>query len=192
DLKDFARRAGEVSFADAHKLRHGEGIVEFADESGMRNALRKLDGEDLRGRRVLIREDSGARSGGGRGRRDRSFSPPHRDRGRRMSRSRSPYHSHRASRRSYSRSPEEPTRRMPARSRSRSFSPRSPRGDRRGSGDVRMAPMDRSSRSVSRSPGPNSYGGSDADADQAPEPPAGNASAIDGPADNAGGNDGWE
>ncbi|KAJ2135874.1 serine arginine-rich splicing factor, partial [Coemansia sp. RSA 788] len=56
DLKDFARRAGEVSFADAHKLRPGEGVVEFVDESGLRNAMRKLDGEDLRGRRVAIRE----------------------------------------------------------------------------------------------------------------------------------------
>ncbi|KAJ2745050.1 Serine/arginine-rich splicing factor 6 [Coemansia sp. BCRC 34301] len=79
DLKDFARRAGEVSFADAHKLRPGEGIVEFFDESGLRTALRKLDGEDLRGRRVVLREDTGSRSGGygggGRPPRDRSFSP---------------------------------------------------------------------------------------------------------------------
>ncbi|KAJ2396887.1 serine arginine-rich splicing factor [Coemansia sp. RSA 2559] len=58
DLKDFARRAGEVSFADAHKRRPGEGIVEFTDESGLRNAIRKLDGEDLRGRRIIIREVS--------------------------------------------------------------------------------------------------------------------------------------
>ncbi|KAJ1822847.1 serine arginine-rich splicing factor [Coemansia sp. RSA 2599] len=206
DLKDFARRAGEVSFADAHKLRHGEGIVEFADESGMRNALRKLDGEDLRGRRVLIREDPGARSGGGgggRGRREHSPSP-RRSRGRRMSRSRSPAYGggHRGSRRSYSRSPSPvgQMRRMPRRSLSRSRSPRSPRsprGDRHdGGGDVRMAPMDRSSRSLSRSPEPNHYGGSDidgehpADVDQAPEPIS--ASSMDGPADNAGGNDGWE
>ncbi|KAJ1948469.1 Serine/arginine-rich splicing factor 6 [Linderina pennispora] len=58
DLKDFARRAGEVSFADAHKLRPGEGIVEFVDEEGLRTALRKLDGEELRGRRVVLREVS--------------------------------------------------------------------------------------------------------------------------------------
>ncbi|KAJ2763917.1 Serine/arginine-rich splicing factor 6, partial [Coemansia nantahalensis] len=77
DLKDFARRAGEVSFADAHKRRPGEGVVEFADESGLRNALRKLDGEDLRGRRVVIREDAGG--------------PPPRDNSyQRRSRSRSP------------------------------------------------------------------------------------------------------
>ncbi|KAJ1663286.1 serine arginine-rich splicing factor [Coemansia sp. RSA 1813] len=115
DLKDFARRAGEVSFADAHKRRPGEGIVEFTDESGLRNAIRKLDGEDLRGRRIIIRESvppSGGR-GDGRpppprersyGRRSRSRSPgasyqrrpSYRSRSpprRRMSRSRSPYRS---------------------------------------------------------------------------------------------------
>ncbi|ORX69182.1 hypothetical protein DL89DRAFT_215106, partial [Linderina pennispora] len=91
DLKDFARRAGEVSFADAHKLRPGEGIVEFVDEEGLRTALRKLDGEELRGRRVVLREDFGPRGGnggggGGRYPRERSYSPR---RSSRRSRSRS-------------------------------------------------------------------------------------------------------
>ncbi|KAJ2450840.1 hypothetical protein EV183_004016 [Coemansia sp. RSA 2336] len=126
DLKDFARRAGEVSFADAHKLHPGEGIVEFTDESGLRNALRKLDGVELRGRRVIIREEMGRGGGGGgssggrrsysRRSRSRSYSPRERSPEYRRSsyRSRSP-----PRRMSRSRSP---PRRM---SRSQSRSPRS-------------------------------------------------------------------
>ncbi|KAJ1786668.1 serine arginine-rich splicing factor, partial [Coemansia sp. RSA 2399] len=119
DLKDFARRAGEVSFADAHKRRPGEGIVEFTDENGLRNAIRKLDGEDLRGRRIIIRESLPPSGGRGDGRappRDRSYGrrsrsrspgasynrrPAYRSRSpgrRRMSRSRSPYRSPQGSR----------------------------------------------------------------------------------------------
>ncbi|OLY82910.1 Serine/arginine-rich splicing factor 4 [Smittium mucronatum] len=100
DLKDFMRRAGEVSFSDAHKLRQGEGIVEFADEDGMEAALRKLDGEELKGRRISLRQDRG-RSGG--------FS---------RNRSRSPYNSRRS--RSRSRSPRNNASNSPRRSRSRS------------------------------------------------------------------------
>ncbi|KAJ2095946.1 serine arginine-rich splicing factor [Coemansia sp. S100] len=137
DLKDFARRAGEVSFADAHKLRPGEGIVEFIDESGLRTALRKLDGEDLRGRRVALREDTGARggygggSGGGRPR-DRSFSP------------------RRSAPRDRSFSP-----RRQERSRSRSFSPGYRRSSYRSRSPAarRMSPGRRPS-SRSRSPPP--------------------------------------
>ncbi|KAJ1818802.1 Serine/arginine-rich splicing factor 6 [Coemansia sp. RSA 2671] len=138
DLKDFARRAGEVSFADAHKLRPGEGIVEFIDESGLRTALRKLDGEDLRGRRVTLREDTGARgsygggggNGGGRPPRDRSFSPR---RGAPRDRSFSP--------------------RRQERERSRSFSPGYRRSSYRSRSPVdrRMSPGRRQS-SRSRSP----------------------------------------
>ncbi|KAJ2594349.1 RNA splicing [Coemansia sp. RSA 1804] len=128
DLKDFARRAGEVSFADAHKRRPGEGIVEFTDENGLRNALRKLDGEELRGRRIIIRESVPH------GRRDGP--PPMAPRERsyaRRSRSRSPYRSPGAApyqRRSSYRS-RSPGRRRMSRSRSpyrspgsRSISPR--------------------------------------------------------------------
>ncbi|KAJ2124371.1 hypothetical protein IW147_001736 [Coemansia sp. RSA 720] len=137
DLKDFARRAGEVSFADAHKLRPGEGIVEFVDESGLRNALRKLDGEDLRGRRVAIREDAG-RGGGG-----RSFSRRSRSRSYSPRRERSPV------RRSYrSPSPGRRGSRSPQRRMSRSRSPRSlsPRSAR---DSMPPPPPGRSSRSQS-------------------------------------------
>ncbi|PIA16443.1 hypothetical protein COEREDRAFT_81123 [Coemansia reversa NRRL 1564] len=130
DLKDFARRAGEVSFADAHKLRPGEGIVEFVDESGLRNALRKLDGEELRGRRIVIRKDPGPRGGGGGGGprgdhsfRERSYSPAG---GRSPGYRRSPYY--RRSRSPGRRMSGSPGRRMsgsPGRRMSRSPSPRS-------------------------------------------------------------------
>ncbi len=32
DLKDYMRKAGEVTYADAHKTRRNEGCVEFATE----------------------------------------------------------------------------------------------------------------------------------------------------------------
>ena len=60
DLKSFFAEAGEVAFADCHKLRQGEGIVEFQNEDDMRNALRKLDSQDLGGRRIHLREVSSA------------------------------------------------------------------------------------------------------------------------------------
>ncbi|KAJ1675649.1 Serine-arginine protein 55 [Spiromyces aspiralis] len=56
DLKDFFMEAGDVAFADCHKIRHGEGIVEFHREEDMRNAIRKLDGRELNGRRVRLTE----------------------------------------------------------------------------------------------------------------------------------------
>jgi len=38
DLKDLMRRSGEVTFADAHKDRRNEGVVEFASKSDMKRA----------------------------------------------------------------------------------------------------------------------------------------------------------
>ncbi|KAL1474309.1 hypothetical protein MTO96_038071 [Rhipicephalus appendiculatus] len=58
DLKDYMRQAGEVTYADAHRLRRNEGVVEFATYSDMKNALDKLDNTDLSGRRIrLIRRE---------------------------------------------------------------------------------------------------------------------------------------
>ncbi|XP_060586714.1 serine/arginine-rich splicing factor 6-like [Ruditapes philippinarum] len=89
DLKDHMRTAGvEVSFADAHKQRTGEGVVDCATESDMLRALEKLDGMDINGKKIrLVEERGGSSSGGGgrdRGRRSRS-----RSRSRSDSRSRS-------------------------------------------------------------------------------------------------------
>ena len=68
------RSAGEITYADAHKQRQGEGyvsrhyipyiywtvyfsIVEYATYDDMKNALKKLDGAELNGRRVRLIED---------------------------------------------------------------------------------------------------------------------------------------
>jgi len=65
DLKDYMRQAGEVTFADAHKQRRNEGVVEFATYSDMKAAIEKLDDTDLNGSRIRLTEDRG-RGGGGR------------------------------------------------------------------------------------------------------------------------------
>ncbi|XP_023999619.1 serine/arginine-rich splicing factor 5 [Salvelinus sp. IW2-2015] len=88
DLKDLMRKVGEVTFVDAHRTNKNEGVVEFASHSDMKNALDKLDGTDLNGRKLKLSEDRKSRS---RSRsRDRSRSP----------RSRSPRSASRTPRRS--------------------------------------------------------------------------------------------
>ncbi|CAH1158764.1 unnamed protein product [Phyllotreta striolata] len=57
DLKDYMRQAGEVTFADAHKQRRNEGIVEFASYKDLRNVIDKLDGTELNGRKIKLVED---------------------------------------------------------------------------------------------------------------------------------------
>lgn len=125
DLKDYLRQAGKVTYADAHKQRVGEGIVEFASYEDMKNAIRKLHDTDLNGRNIkIIQERAG------------SYSP------KRRSRSRSPR------RRSRSRSRSKSPRRR-SRSRSRSKSPR-----RHSRSDSRSKSPKRRSRSRSRSKSP--------------------------------------
>jgi len=89
DLKDFMRSAGEVCFADAHRNRRNEGVVEFTSQEDVDNVIRKLDGHELNGREIRIIDDStggGRRSSRSRSRSRRSRS---RSRGGRKSRSRS-------------------------------------------------------------------------------------------------------
>lgn len=81
DLKDHMRSAGvEVSFADAHKQRTGEGVVEFTSMADMTRALEKLDGTDINGKKIRLVEErrggggGGGGSGGGRRSRSRSRS----------------------------------------------------------------------------------------------------------------------
>ncbi|GFQ65613.1 serine-arginine protein 55 [Trichonephila clavata] len=57
DLKDFMRQAGDVTYADAHKQRRNEGVVEFATYEDMRNAYHKLDNAELSGRKIHLIED---------------------------------------------------------------------------------------------------------------------------------------
>lgn len=60
------RQAGEVTYADAHKDRPNEGVVEFRSFSDLKRAIDKLDGIDINGRKIRLVED--------RPRRQRSYS----------------------------------------------------------------------------------------------------------------------
>jgi len=55
DLKDFVRSAGEVTYADVD--RDGKGVVDFEGPEDVANAIRKLDGTELKGKRVRLSED---------------------------------------------------------------------------------------------------------------------------------------
>ncbi|MBV95833.1 Serine/arginine-rich splicing factor 4, partial [Eschrichtius robustus] len=57
DLKDYMRQAGEVTYADAHKGRKNEGVIEFVSYSDMKRALEKLDGTEVNGRKIRLVED---------------------------------------------------------------------------------------------------------------------------------------
>ncbi|KAM4690946.1 serine/arginine-rich splicing factor 5-like isoform 2-T2 [Rhinophrynus dorsalis] len=57
DLKDFMRKAGEVTYVDAHRTNRNEGVVEFASYSDMKSAMDKLDGVELSGRKIKLVED---------------------------------------------------------------------------------------------------------------------------------------
>ena len=138
DLKDYMREAGEVSYADAHRPRRNEGVVEFTSSSGMKKALRTLDDTELNGRHIRLIEDNPR----GRSRsysRSRSRSP------RRRSRSRSRDRKRRDSKRSKSRSPTRSRSRSVSRSRSREPVSRSP------SREKSRSPSKSAERSVSRS-----------------------------------------
>jgi len=129
DLKDYMRQAGEVTYADAHKQRKGEGVVEFSSRSEMKTAMEKLDGTEINGKKIkLIHEKTSSYGGGGRSRKD-----SHRSRSRSRSGSRS---------RSRSRSPRGRKSRSPSGSRSKSRSK---------SRDVRRS-RSRDAKSRSRSP----------------------------------------
>lgn len=56
-LQDFMRQAGEVTYADAHKERTNEGVIEFRSYSDMKRALDKLDGTEINGRKIRLVED---------------------------------------------------------------------------------------------------------------------------------------
>ena len=49
------RKAGDVTYADAHKNRKNEGVVEFASRRDMERAIDKFDDYDLNGRRIKVR-----------------------------------------------------------------------------------------------------------------------------------------
>lgn len=108
DLKEYISKAGEVTFADAHKRKQGEGVVEFASKDDMKNALKKLDDTELNGKRIRLKIEK-VKSSSRRSRsRSRSRSPKRRkrshSRSRSKSRSKSPKKRHRSPSRSRSRS----------------------------------------------------------------------------------------
>eukprot|EP00095_Tigriopus_kingsejongensis_P000270 maker-scaffold329_size204955-snap-gene-1.19 protein:Tk00270 transcript:maker-scaffold329_size204955-snap-gene-1.19-mRNA-1 annotation:"serine-arginine protein 55" len=96
DLKDFFRSAGDITYANVHSPRQGQGIVEFASRRGLDNALDNQEDIELDGRRLKIREERrGGRSNSGSRSRSRSRTPRSdgsrsRSRSKSRSRSRSP------------------------------------------------------------------------------------------------------
>ncbi|XP_028850533.1 serine and arginine rich splicing factor 6a [Denticeps clupeoides] len=140
DLKDFMRQAGEVTYADAHKERTNEGVIEFRSYSDMKRAIDKLDGTDINGRKIRLVEDkprrrrsySGSRSRSRSRRRSRSRSHS-RSRSRSRSRSGSRKRRSRSGHKSRSKSPDRKSssRNRKSRSRSRSRSNRKSRSKSR-------------------------------------------------------------
>lgn len=52
DLKDIMRRHGHVTYAEAHKEKKREGLVEFASEEDLNRAFNRTNGERFNGRRI--------------------------------------------------------------------------------------------------------------------------------------------
>merc|ERR1712227_1071389 len=142
DLKDFMRRAGEVTYGDAHgEIGRNRGVVCYEREDDMKRAIEELDGREINGKEVKLTirirgdwdESGGAgasrSSRGGRSRsRSRGRRSPSRSRSRSRSRRRSPSKSRSRSRKRSrsaskgSRSPSRKRDRSASRSRSRSRS----------------------------------------------------------------------
>eukprot|EP00069_Balaena_mysticetus_P011918 bmy_01352T0 len=145
DLKDFMRRAGEVTYADAYKERTNEGVSEFRSYSDMKCALDKLDGTEINGTSITLIEDKPRTS------HRRSYSG---SRSRSLSRRRSRSKSRRSSRsrsRSISKSPSRSRSRSKGRSRSRS------KGKKSRSKSKSKPKSDRGSHSLSRSRSKDEY-----------------------------------
>ncbi|XP_034065323.1 serine/arginine-rich splicing factor 6-like isoform X1 [Gymnodraco acuticeps] len=155
DLKDFMRQAGEVTYADAHKERTNEGVIEFRSHSDMKRAIDKLDGTDINGRKIHLvadrqhkrRSDPGSRSRSRSRRRSHSKSSRSRSRSGSRSNKRRGQSRSRSGRKSRSKSGESKSRSRNRRSRSRKSKSRSnSRKSRSGSAERKSK-----SRSKSRS-----------------------------------------
>jgi len=57
DLKDFMRKAGEITYTTVNRGESGEGLVEFADRESMDYALKELDDTKLDGKRIRLVEE---------------------------------------------------------------------------------------------------------------------------------------
>jgi len=161
DLKDLMRKAGDVTYANAHKDKRNEGIVEFASKRDMERAMDKFDDYELNGRRIKIveckssrgrsrsrsRSRSRRRSSGERSRSGGRRSRDSRSRSKRRSKSRS------RSGRSKSRSKSRRSGSKSSRSRSRSGSAKKKNADDRDRSKSKSRSKERSksrSRSASR------------------------------------------
>ncbi|KAK4704982.1 hypothetical protein P7C70_g1221, partial [Phenoliferia sp. Uapishka_3] len=65
DLKDFARSAGTVTFADVDRNQPGVGYIEYPSRSDADDAIRTLSNTDLKGSVVTVEEAPGGGGGGG-------------------------------------------------------------------------------------------------------------------------------
>uniref|UniRef100_A0A8C1Z6L9 Serine and arginine rich splicing factor 6a n=1 Tax=Cyprinus carpio TaxID=7962 RepID=A0A8C1Z6L9_CYPCA len=184
DLKDFMRQAGEVTYADAHKERANEGVIEFRSYSDLRRAVEKLDGTDINGRKIRLVEEKPRRRRSSSGSRSRSRSRRRsRSRSRRSSCSRSNSRSRSSKSRSRNRKSRSRSRTHKSRSRSTSRKSRS-RSDERKSrskstskvksdrGRSKEKSISKKSRSRSASPMENGDGGRAKSASRSPSPQA--------------------
>lgn len=66
DLKDFARQAGNVTFADIDRDAPNTGLIEYSTREEADGAIRDLDGKEIRGTpvRVALDERRGGSGGG--------------------------------------------------------------------------------------------------------------------------------
>merc|ERR550519_2296718 len=62
DLKDYMKKAGEITYSTVNRENSGEGLVEFADRSSMEYAMDELDNTKLDGRRIELEEERRRRS----------------------------------------------------------------------------------------------------------------------------------
>merc|ERR1712128_402623 len=69
DLKDFMRKAGDITYTTVNRGNRGEGLVEFTDREGMEYAIKELDDTTLDGTRIRLTEErkGGSRSSNSRG-----------------------------------------------------------------------------------------------------------------------------
>merc|ERR1711937_483277 len=99
DLKDFMRKAGEVTYGDAHgDCGKNRGLVCFVTKSDMERAVDEPDGREINGKEVkltaVVKDEWDTGRGGSNSRsrsrsRSRRRTPPRRSRSRSASRSRS-------------------------------------------------------------------------------------------------------
>jgi len=89
DLKDYMRKAGDVNYADAHRQKQNQGVIEFVHRDGMEKALETLDNTELNGRKIKLVEDKGRRRSRSRSRSDSRSRSRSRSNSRSRSRSRS-------------------------------------------------------------------------------------------------------